>query len=163
MELVSFYLQREENNLGLLRDTDPEIFPRGYPRIVQRDRQPIVFDPEDADILLAAPPGTFANILSYRGNYYVAPLGSEYPYVGLIKKQKIGGVVCYPACFKQPPKDQEGQVTLEQLWGQIGSRFTCSTLAEFQAHVREKAHLGLDLVLASVARQYEGLGPLIGF
>jgi hypothetical protein len=82
MELVQVYLQREENNLELLRQLDSEGFPNGYPRAVQRDRQPIGFDPEDAVLLLMAPPETFKNILLYRGNYYVAPLGTRYPYVG---------------------------------------------------------------------------------
>jgi hypothetical protein len=50
-------------------------------------------------------------------------------------------------------------LTLEQ----IGPRFTCASLADFQRHVQEKAHLGIDMVLASVERKYVSLGHIIGF
>lgn len=50
------------------------------------------------------PPGTFKNILLYRGNYYVAPLGTEYPYVGLAKRMRGGTWVEFPVCFTNPPK-----------------------------------------------------------
>ena len=125
MELVREYRQRPKGNL------DPVIFSVGYSRIVQRPRQPIGFSLEDAGVLLMAPPGTFKNILLYRDNYYVAPHGSEYPYVGL----KRNGQTAVPACFKHPPREQEGQVTLKE----IKDRSTCSS----QAH--------LDI------------GPVIGF
>jgi hypothetical protein len=105
MELVREYFQRDENNLECLRQLDPEGFPNWYARCAQpRDCQPIGFDPDDAVFLLVVPPGTFKNILLYRGNYYVAPLGTEYPYVGLAKRMRGGNWVEFQVCFTNPPK-----------------------------------------------------------
>ena len=141
MKLVAQRLHRTERNLDILRQADPELFTEGFARLVQPvARQPIVFDPEDAELLLVPPPGTFKNIMFYRGNYYVAPIDSEWPYVGLVRRKKSETQFAYLPCCYRRHNHTVYDVTLEEIWERVRSRLKCSSLEEFQTYIEDHSN-----------------------
>lgn len=124
-ELLDLMLQGPENT-ARLRQADPEVFAPGFARIVQRDRQPIVFTASQIRILDRLRPHILSNILEYRGNYYVAPFESDME-VRLKTPPKSSGLsLPIPALFskrgRSPPIFRHGEMSRDEL-PSIGESF----------------------------------------
>lgn len=115
-ELLSLLDQTPENQ-ARLREADPEVFVNGYPRLVQRDRQPIVFLASERGLLEDLRPYIRSNILEYRGNYYVAPRDSKYQVVRLKGNTTLGNQLSIPALYvrEAPGSIRTGEMSRDEL------------------------------------------------
>lgn len=87
-----------------LNEADPEVFVEGFGRRIQAPYQPIVFRSTQLPKVLLLKQHLNGNILEYRGNSYLAPIGSHY-FVGLKKPQ--GEFPLPIPCLFNKPQDPD--------------------------------------------------------